>query len=179
MRKTKRGAKVDTVSGQVQSLNDSVDELKTRIAKLNKSVEDMQTQLQNIQAQPQPGTAPGMARSPQAPASSSPQAPARLEPFRDRRLSSRRLLRCRIPIRAASATLMPADTSWPRASSRMCCTTIRSMTWPAPPSSTSAKSLTSKRSTTTQSAPTMPCWKASAATQGPRGATAQGPGAHC
>ena len=32
------GGKVDTASGQIQSLNDSVDELKTRIAKLDKSV---------------------------------------------------------------------------------------------------------------------------------------------
>jgi tol-pal system protein YbgF len=51
------GAKLDTVSGQVQSLNDSVDELKSRLAKLDKSVQDMQTQLQNVQAQPA-GAAP-------------------------------------------------------------------------------------------------------------------------
>ena len=68
------GAKVDTVSGQVQSLNDSVDELKSRIAKLNKSVEDMQTQLQNIQAQPQPGTAPNGAQ-PSGPGVQQPSGP--------------------------------------------------------------------------------------------------------
>jgi hypothetical protein len=37
MRRTNVGGKVDTVSGQVQSLNDSVDELKSRIAKLDKT----------------------------------------------------------------------------------------------------------------------------------------------
>jgi tol-pal system protein YbgF len=51
------GGKLDTVSGQVQSLNDSVDELKSRIAKLDKSVQDMQTQLQTIQSPPA-GAAP-------------------------------------------------------------------------------------------------------------------------
>ena len=43
---------MDTVCGQVQSLNDSVDELKARIAKLDKTVQDLQAQLQNMQAPP-------------------------------------------------------------------------------------------------------------------------------
>ncbi len=42
------GGKLDAVSGQVQSLNDSVDELKARIAKLDKNVQDLQAQLQNM-----------------------------------------------------------------------------------------------------------------------------------
>jgi len=50
--------KLDTNSGQTQSLNDSVDELKTRVAKLDKSIQDMQSQLQNIQ-NPPPGSIPG------------------------------------------------------------------------------------------------------------------------
>jgi len=50
--------KLDGVSGQMQSLNDSVDELKSRIAKLDKAVVDMQTQLQNIQTPPA-GAPPG------------------------------------------------------------------------------------------------------------------------
>jgi tol-pal system protein YbgF len=65
------GSKVDTASGQVQSLNDSVDELKSRIAKLDKSIQDMQAQLQNIQAQQAAqtaATAPGAAGAPAAPA---------------------------------------------------------------------------------------------------------------
>ena len=50
--------KLDTASGQAQSLNDSVDELKSRIAKLDKTIQDLQTQLQNIQTPPSstPGT---------------------------------------------------------------------------------------------------------------------------
>lgn len=53
-------AKLDAVSGQTQTLNDSVDELKARIAKLDKTVQDLQSQLQAMQAaqaQSQPGAA--------------------------------------------------------------------------------------------------------------------------
>jgi tol-pal system protein YbgF len=71
---------MDTVSGQVQSLNDSVDELKSRIAKLDKSVQDLQTQLQNIQtaapATAQPGTAQPGQSQPGAGQPGGPQAPA-------------------------------------------------------------------------------------------------------
>ena len=41
--------KIDTVSGQVQSLNDSVDEVKSRIAKLDKTIQDLEAQLQGTQ----------------------------------------------------------------------------------------------------------------------------------
>ncbi|HWK31319.1 MAG TPA: tetratricopeptide repeat protein [Terriglobales bacterium] len=51
------GTKVEQVSGQVQALQDSVDELKARMAKLSKQLEDMQAGQQNLNAQP--GTAPG------------------------------------------------------------------------------------------------------------------------
>lgn len=55
-------AKLDAVSGQTQTLNDSVDELKARITKLDKTVQDLQAQLQAMQAaqaqmQAQPGAA--------------------------------------------------------------------------------------------------------------------------
>jgi tol-pal system protein YbgF len=62
--------KLDTASGQVQSLNDSVDELKSRLAKLDKSIQDLQGQLQNVQNPPAaatpagttpPSTGPGLA----------------------------------------------------------------------------------------------------------------------
>jgi TolA-binding protein len=53
------GNKIDAVSGQVQSLNDSVDELKTRIAKLNKAMQDLQTQVQSAQQPPAAGMMPG------------------------------------------------------------------------------------------------------------------------
>ncbi len=46
------------ISGQIQALNDSVDELKSRIAKLDTTMQAMQGQLQNIQSQ-QPPAGPG------------------------------------------------------------------------------------------------------------------------
>ncbi len=92
--------KVDAVSGQMQSLNDSVDELKTRMSKLDKSIADLQSQLQNIQNPPavQPGQqppvggmqpAPGPGGSPAAqtmpggapPVSQAPQAPPLQETY--------------------------------------------------------------------------------------------------
>jgi tol-pal system protein YbgF len=44
------GAKVDTVSGQVQALNDSLDEIKARMARLEKALGDVQNQTQSISA---------------------------------------------------------------------------------------------------------------------------------
>jgi len=41
------GAKVDQLSGQIQALNDSIDELKARLAKVSKQLEDVQTAQQN------------------------------------------------------------------------------------------------------------------------------------
>ena len=62
-------SKLDTASGQVQSLNDSVDELKSRIAKLDKTIQDMQAQLQNTQnpSAPQAAAGPGAPSAPQTP----------------------------------------------------------------------------------------------------------------
>jgi TolA-binding protein len=53
------GAKLDGVSGQMQSLNDSVDELKSRVTKLDKAVQEMQNQLQTMQPAPGGNQAPG------------------------------------------------------------------------------------------------------------------------
>jgi tol-pal system protein YbgF len=47
---TDSAAKVDQVSGQIQALNDSIDELKARLTKVGKALEDMQSQQQSIQA---------------------------------------------------------------------------------------------------------------------------------
>lgn len=47
---TDSGGKVEQVSTQVQSLQDSVDELKTRLAKVSKQLEDMQAAQQNMLA---------------------------------------------------------------------------------------------------------------------------------
>jgi tol-pal system protein YbgF len=44
------GAKVDQLSGQIQSLNDSLDELKARLAKVSKQLEDMQGAQQSVAA---------------------------------------------------------------------------------------------------------------------------------
>ena len=46
-----QSGKSDAISGQIQSLNDSVDELKARIAKVDKSLTDLQGQLQQMQMQ--------------------------------------------------------------------------------------------------------------------------------
>ena len=42
------GAKVDTVSGQVQAINDSLDEIKTRMNRLEKALGDVENQTQSI-----------------------------------------------------------------------------------------------------------------------------------
>jgi tol-pal system protein YbgF len=45
------GAHVDQLSGQLQSLNDTLDELKARLAKVSKQLEDMQSSQQSLAAQ--------------------------------------------------------------------------------------------------------------------------------
>jgi tol-pal system protein YbgF len=45
------GSRVDQLSGQIQSLNDSLDELKARLAKVSKQLEDMQAAQQSLGAQ--------------------------------------------------------------------------------------------------------------------------------
>ncbi len=86
-------AKVDAegqssqLSGQIQSLNDSVDELKTRLGRIDATLTSMQGQMQNVSAPPA-GAAPGTpgelggaaslaapAGSSAAPQSAQPQAP--------------------------------------------------------------------------------------------------------
>jgi len=44
------GAKVDQASGQIQALNDTMDELKVRLAKVAKQLEDMQSAQQSLAA---------------------------------------------------------------------------------------------------------------------------------
>jgi len=48
---TDAGARSDQLSGQIQALNDTLDELKVRLAKVTKQLEDMQAAQQSIQAQ--------------------------------------------------------------------------------------------------------------------------------
>ena len=63
---TDNGARADQLSGQIQALNDSVDELKARMAKLSQQLDAIQNAQQNINQQPpangqpaQPGGQPG------------------------------------------------------------------------------------------------------------------------
>ncbi len=46
-----RAAQVDQISGQIQALNDTMDELKVRLARLSKQFEDMQAAQQSLAAQ--------------------------------------------------------------------------------------------------------------------------------
>ncbi len=48
---TDSGAHVDQISGQIQALNDSVDELKARVAAVSKQLADIQSAQQTVQAQ--------------------------------------------------------------------------------------------------------------------------------
>ncbi len=64
--------KIDQLSGQVQSLHDSVDELKSRLAKISKQLDDMQQGGQNLAAG-QPGMTPAPGAAPAgAPAAGAP-----------------------------------------------------------------------------------------------------------
>jgi tol-pal system protein YbgF len=45
------GSKTEQLSGQIQSLNDTLDELKVRLAKVSKQLEDMQATQQSLNAQ--------------------------------------------------------------------------------------------------------------------------------
>ena len=69
-------AKVDQVSGQVQALNDSLDEIKARMGRLEKLTQDVQGQQQsmsaNMQGLPAGGTAGTAAPAGNVPASSLP-----------------------------------------------------------------------------------------------------------
>jgi TolA-binding protein len=61
------GTKSDQLSGQIQSLNDSLDELKARMARMQKSLDSIQNQQQTTNAAlnnlPQPGLQPGASLS--------------------------------------------------------------------------------------------------------------------
>src|SRR6266487_6034009 len=48
---TDSGSHVDQLSGQIQALNDTLDELKARLAKVSKQLEDMQAAQQNLASQ--------------------------------------------------------------------------------------------------------------------------------
>ena len=73
------GAKSDQVSGQVQALNDSLDEIKARMIRLEKTLNDVQSQQQSMSASmqggsPAPSTGPSTLQSQPVPPSSLPLA---------------------------------------------------------------------------------------------------------
>jgi tol-pal system protein YbgF len=63
---TDDAGKVDQLSGQIQALNDTMDELKVRLAKVSKQLEDMQSAQQSIAANQQAAQAQAQAQA-QAP----------------------------------------------------------------------------------------------------------------
>jgi TolA-binding protein len=73
------GAKSDQLSGQIQSLNDSLDELKARLARMEKSINGIEGQQQSTNAMlgnlPQPGVAAAPVAALPATRSSAPSAP--------------------------------------------------------------------------------------------------------
>jgi tol-pal system protein YbgF len=59
-----QGAHLDQLSGQIQALNDTLDELKARLAKVSKQLEDMQSAQQTLAAQQAQQQAQAQAPSP-------------------------------------------------------------------------------------------------------------------
>ena len=66
------GARLDTMSTQVQGLSDNLEEIKSRLGKLNQQLVDLQGTMQNIDSKISGGTAPGTVPT-AAPGSSSAQ----------------------------------------------------------------------------------------------------------
>ncbi len=65
---TDSGTRADQLSGQIQALNDSVDELKARLNKMSQQLDTMQAAAQNLNAAPAGTTAaPGTTGAPGAP----------------------------------------------------------------------------------------------------------------
>src|SRR5712672_3763084 len=68
------GARLDTLSTQVQGLSDNLEEIKSRLGKLNQQLVDLQGTMQNIDSKISGGAvAPSSTVPTSAPASSSPQ----------------------------------------------------------------------------------------------------------
>lgn len=72
------GGKIDQVSGQVQSLNDSLDEIKARLGRLEKLMQDVQNQQQSLSAGPSTASSAAPINSP-SPASPAVVAPSPTE----------------------------------------------------------------------------------------------------
>ena len=78
-----QGGKLDQLSGQIQSLNDSLDEMKTRLARLEKLTQDIQSQQQTIGAAGTTGVPASSTPAPSTPVDSGLPAtpPTNAEPF--------------------------------------------------------------------------------------------------
>jgi len=72
---TDSGARADQLSGQVQSLNDTLDELKTRLAKISQQLDAVQQAQTNLPAAGQQQMAPGQPGQPGQPQGQQPQQP--------------------------------------------------------------------------------------------------------
>jgi tol-pal system protein YbgF len=72
-----QGTKIDQVSGQIQSLNDSIDEVKARLGRLEKIMQDVQSQQQSMSANMQGSPAAGSAlpSGTESPMTAAPQPP--------------------------------------------------------------------------------------------------------
>ena len=79
------GKNVEQVSGQMQSLNDSVDELKARLGRIEKSLADLQSTQQSLSARLDSGTTPAPASSTSNPSVPAATAPATSTPTRGSR----------------------------------------------------------------------------------------------
>jgi tol-pal system protein YbgF len=82
-----QNGKIDQISGQIQALNDSLDEMKARLARLEKLIKDVQGQQQSMSANIQNATppaggpsSPGAAASPEAPPTPPPTTGKRGKP---------------------------------------------------------------------------------------------------
>jgi tol-pal system protein YbgF len=73
-----QGGKLDQLSGQIQSLNDSLDEVKTRLARLEKLTQDIQSQQQTLAAGAASTTTPATGVS--QPDSAAPVTPSNFQP---------------------------------------------------------------------------------------------------
>ena len=121
-----QGAKVDQVSGQVQSLNDSLDELKARMNRLEKLLQDVKGQQQSISASmqnlPQPnGSAFPATDNTATPAMEAP-APQPIAPVSTGKRgkpsaanASRDIIPIPVPTPASTRTSAPASTDAPPA----------------------------------------------------------------
>jgi hypothetical protein len=144
------GARLDTMSTQVQGLSDNLEEIKSRLGKVNQQLVDLQCSVQNLDSRSAGG----------GPSAALPRFPhQRLQPIQHLRRALRILLRrtprlraLRLPpircIPTACATSPAANTIWPAPNFRIISSITATPTLPPMPSFTSAKLRIRKSNTT-------------------------------